>query len=428
MRITLPYGRTGMECELPDERVTAVLQSGLDAFRPALPPERLVRKALEQPIGTPPLHKMAEGRHKVTIITSDHTRPVPSRLLMPLLLEEIRRGSPDAEITILIATGCHRGTTEAELIDKFGPEIVSAERIEVHDCDRSKCVNIGTLPSGGPCCVNRLAAEADLLVAEGFIEPHFFAGFSGGRKSLLPGVAARETVLYNHCADFIAHPGARAGVLAGNPIHEDMLWAARKAGLAFILNVVLNGEKQIVHAVAGAADEAHQAGCDFLTARCGVSAPPADIVIATNGGYPLDQNIYQAAKGICTAEGAVKPGGVIIMLAESLDGHGGEHYYCQFRDNRNLDALLSAFLARDPRRTEPDQWQTQIQIRALQKASILYVSGADEKIVREMHMIPAKTAAEALERADRLLGRPDGSILVLPDAVSVIFKVSQEKA
>ena len=156
--------------------------------------------------------------------------------------------------------------------------------------------------------------------------------------------------------------------------------------------------------------------------HCGVSAPPADIVIATNGGYPLDQNIYQAAKGICTAEAAVKPGGVIIMLAKSNDGHGGENYYRQFKDNRDLSSLLAGFMERDPNKTEPDQWQTQIQIRALQKASVIYISDADDQTVRDMHMIPAKSVEEALEKADQLIGHSNGSITVLPDAVSVIFQ------
>ena len=422
MRLTLPYGKAGMNCVLPDDRSLNILESKLDAFDPSMSPEAIVMKALEHPIGTPSLSKMAEGRDKVVIIASDHTRPVPSKVLMPLLLQEIRHGNTNADITILIATGCHRGTTKDELTAKFGPEIVSSERIIIHDCDSSDCVSIGTLPSGGQCRINRLAVQADLLVSEGFIEPHFFAGFSGGRKSVMPGVAARETVLFNHCADLIAHPSARAGILSGNPIHEDMLWASRQTGLSFILNVVINSKQEVVYAVAGDTQEAHQAGSDFLMDYCGVSAPPADIVIATNGGYPLDQNIYQAAKGICTAEAAVKPGGVIIMLAKSNDGHGGENYYRQFKDNRDLSALLDSFMARNPNKTEPDQWQTQIQIRALSKASIIYISDVEDGIVRDMHMIPAKSVEEALKQADQLIGNSSGSINVLPDAVSVIFQ------
>ena len=423
MDIILPYGNTGMRCTLPDHRLQCVLENRLDThFTPPLPPEETVRDALRHPVGSPPLQLLAQGKNYVEIIASDHTRPVPSRLLIPQMISEIRRGNPEARITILVATGCHRGMTREEMLEKFGEPIVSSQRIVVHDCDDPGCVGIGTLPSGGRCRINRLAAEADLLVSEGFIEPHFFAGFSGGRKSVMPGVASRETVLYNHYAKFIDHLAARTGVLKGNPIHEDMLWAARQARLAFIVNVVLNSRKELIYAVAGDAEQAHRAGCDFLTRYCGVSAPPADIVIATNGGYPLDQNIYQAAKGISTAEAAVKPGGVILMLAESGDGHGGEDYYRQFRDHPDLEALLAQFLSRCPEATEPDQWQTQIQIRALRKARIVYISEADEGIVRDMHMIPAKSVEEGLRAADALLGHESGTITVIPDAVSVVFR------
>lgn len=423
MDITLPYGTTGMRCTLPDRRVQCVLENRLDThFTPPLPPEETVRDALAHPVGSPPLHILSQNKNNIVIIASDHTRPVPSRLLIPQMIAEIRRGNPDARITILVATGCHRGMTREEMLEKFGEPIVSSQRIVVHDCDDPGCVNIGTLPSGGRCRINRLAAEADLLISEGFIEPHFFAGFSGGRKSVMPGVAARETVLYNHCAKFIDHPNARTGILQGNPIHEDMVWAARHTGLAFILNVVLSSKKELVYAVAGDFEKAHRAGCDFLTRYCGVSAPQADIVIATNGGHPLDQNIYQAAKGIHTAEAAVKPGGVIVMLAASGDGHGGEAYYRQFKENRDLSALLAQFKARDPGGTEPDQWQTQIQIRALNKANIIYISDADGGIVRDMHMIPAKSVEEGLRLADALIGHSAGTITLIPDAVSVVFR------
>ena len=200
----------------------------------------LVEAALEAPIGSEPLEKLVQGKKKVVLIASDHTRPVPSKLIIPPMLQQLRQGNPDADITILIATGCHRGTTREELVQKFGEDIVQNEKIYIHDCDeRDMLVNIGTLPSGSACEINRLAYEADLLVAEGFIEPHFFAGFSGGRKSVLPGIAGRSTVLGNHCSEFIAHPSARTGILENNPLHIDMLWAAKTAKLAFRENLSL---------------------------------------------------------------------------------------------------------------------------------------------------------------------------------------------
>ncbi|MBQ0084494.1 MAG: nickel-dependent lactate racemase, partial [Clostridiales bacterium] len=224
--ISFPYGKEKMSYSFNPDELTGVLESSIETYKPSLSPEELIKEALENPVASEKLSVLARGKNKVTIISSDHTRPVPSRIIMPLILKEIREGNPDADITILIATGCHRGTTSEELRTKFGEEIVNNEKIYIHDCDdESMLVNIGKLPSGGDCLVNKLAYEADLLVSEGFIEPHLFAGYTGGRKSILPGVSSRKTVMYNHCAQFIASDRARTGILDGNPIHKDMLWA-----------------------------------------------------------------------------------------------------------------------------------------------------------------------------------------------------------
>lgn len=420
MHFSLPYGNQHLDLDLPDSRVNGVLQSGLHSYRAPKDPAGLVEDALAHPIGSPPLCELARGRDRVVLIASDHTRPVPSRVLIPPMLREIRRGNPAAQITLLIATGCHRGTTRAELIQKFGPQIVETETIVIHDCDRSPMADLGVLPSGGRCVLNRLVAQADLVVAEGFIEPHFFAGFSGGRKSVLPGVAARATVLANHCSEFIADPHARAGVLQGNPIHRDMLWAARAAKLAFILNVVVNDRRDVLCAVAGDCEAAHQAGCDFLSSLCRVQAKPASIVISTNGGYPLDQNIYQAVKGMTAAEAVVRPGGVIIMLARSNDGHGGEDFCRQLAAEADLARTQALFLSRGRDQTAPDQWQTQILIRVLLKARVVYLSDADDQLVRSLHMIPAHSLPQALDIAQRLVGDAQAPVTVIPDGVAVM--------
>ena len=421
IHLQFPYGRSHQIIDLPRERVQAVLTSDLESYQPPHEAEELVRRALENPIGSAPLCELSRGKRRVTIIASDHTRPVPSRLLMPQLLRQIRTGNPEADITILIATGCHRETTREELVAKFGEDIVAREKIVVHDCDdTANMVLLGTLPSGGECWVNRLACEADLLVSEGFIEPHFFAGYSGSRKAVLPGVAGRSTVLANHCAEFIDHPASRAGSLMDNPIHRDMVWAARKAGLAFILNVVLNGEKETIHAVAGDMEQAHQAGCRFLEGLCGVEAAMADIVITTNGGYPLDQNIYQAVKGMTAAEATVREGGVIIMLAKSNDGHGGAAFCRELMAGDDMDALMADILRRGRGETLPDQWQAQIMIRILQRAKVVYVSDAEDELVEKLHMTPAHSLREALELAEKLLGKKDATITAIPDGVGVI--------
>ena len=261
-----------------------------------------------------------------------------------------------------------------------------------------------------------------LLAAEGFIEPHFFAGFSGGRKSVLPGVAGRSTVLGNHCSEFIADPNARTGILEGNPIHADMLWAAKQAKLAYIVNVVLNAEKKVIFAVSGEVEAAHKKGTDFLSKLCAVSAIPGDIVISTNGGYPLDQNVYQAVKGMTAAEATVKKGGVIIMLARSNDGIGGDHFYHQLADEADIDKTMALFLSRGKSQTVPDQWQTQVLLRVLKKASVIYISEMDDTVVEKMHMIPAKNIDEAITKAKAILKKENPSIVAIPDGISVIVK------
>lgn len=421
--IAFPYGKEKLAYSFDERELAGVLTSAIEGYVPEADEVELVRRAMQAPTGSKRLCELAAGKQKVVIIASDHTRPVPSKVIIPAMLAEIRQGSPNADITILIATGCHRGTTKAELVSKFGEDIVNSERIYVHDCDeREKLVSIGTLPSGGDCEINTIAMEADLLVAEGFIEPHFFAGFSGGRKSVLPGIAGRGTVLANHCAEFIAHENARTGVLANNPIHEDMLWAAKKAKLAYIVNVVLNAEKQVIYAVAGDVEQAHKKGTDFLSSLCGAQAVSADIVISTNGGYPLDQNVYQAVKGMTAAEATVKEGGVIIMIAASNDGIGGEHFYHQLADERDINRTMQTFLARGRNETVPDQWQTQIMLRVLMRAKVIFISEMDDELVEQMHMIPAHSIEQAIELAKDLLGKQDVTITAIPDGVSVVVQ------
>ena len=316
--VTLPFGKEKMKVTIPDNRLNGILVSKAHEFQADKPEEEIVKDALAHPIHSKRLRELAKGKDNIVLIASDHTRPVPSKVIMPGVLEEIKAGNPNAKITILIATGFHRPTTREELIYKFGEDIVDREDITfaVHKShENADMVELGTLPSGGKLKINKIAAEADLLISEGFIEPHFFAGFSGGRKSVLPGVSSAATVMANHCSEFIASEYARTGVLEGNPIHRDMIYAAEQAKLAFIINVVLDENKKVIRAYAGDFNEAHREGCRFVDQMSGVDAIPSDIVISTNGGYPLDQNIYQSVKGMTAAEASCNPGGVIIMVS-----------------------------------------------------------------------------------------------------------------
>ena len=283
-------------------------------------------------------------------------------------------------------------------------------------------VFLGILPSGGELWVNKLVQEADLLISEGFIEPHFFAGFSGGRKSVLPGIASKKTVLWNHNAKFIANKNARAGSLAENPIHKDMLFAAKQAKLSFILNVIINGEKKVIEAFAGDLEQAHAYGCEKVLEIARVTPVKSNIVLTTNGGYPLDQNIYQTVKGMTAGEACVNDNGVIIILSSCADGTGGEFFYKLLADNPSAEVAYQKLNDVEPSDTEFDQWEAQILARILCKATVIIVSDkCDPKIITDMHIKHAYTVEEALSMARSIVGENE-KITVIPDGISVILK------
>ena len=421
--VKIPYSKGFIEAQIDDARLVGVLESKAHHYKPEAGEQELVKKALENPIGSPRLRDLVKGKNKIVIIASDHTRPVPSKIMAPIMLEEIRSGNPEADITFLIATGFHRPTTKEELIGKFGEKVVAEEKIVVHNAfEPESMVNIGKLPSGGDIVINKLAVEADLLISEGFIEPHFFAGFSGGRKSVLPGVVSKVTVLANHNSQFIASDKARTGNLEGNPIHIDMLHAAKTAKLQFILNVVIDADKKIIKAFAGDLEKAHIEGTKFAGELANVAAKPADIAITSNGGYPLDQNIYQAVKGMSAAEATCRKGGVIIICAACNDGHGGEDFYEWFKKANSAQAVMDKIMAIEPQHTLPDQWEAQILARILIDHTVIMVTDqCDHGMIKDMKMKVANTLPEAMEMAEAIVGK-DASITVVPDGVSVIVK------
>lgn len=325
--VGIPYAHGSLELSLREG--DRVIEGQIATVRPEAPGAELVRRALESPIGTPRLSELSRTARSVVIVTSDHTRAIPSSVTLPLLLEEVRRGNPEAEITILVATGLHRATTREEQRAMFGSRVVDSERIVIHDAfDESAHVDLGTLPSGACFFVDRLVTTCDLLVTEGFIEPHFFAGFSGGRKSILPGVCSERTVKENHSYRAIASDRARSAVLDGNPIHLDMVEAARRVNVAFILNVALNGSKEIIGAWAGDVERAHEEGTRFVAGLTQRPVETADIVITGNGGHPLDQNLYQSPKAASTAAEYAGEDGVIILCCSCSDTTSGMASNC----------------------------------------------------------------------------------------------------
>ena len=421
MEIKIPYGKTFQTLNI--EEGFELLESKIQELEAGADGGAIVRAAMDSPIGSPKLRELAVGKKNAVLIISDHTRPVPSKDIVPFMLEELRAGNPDIEITMLVATGCHRGTTPEELVHKLGEDIVSREHIVVHDCDSSPLTDLGPLPSGARLVVNSLVAQADLVVSEGFIEPHFFAGYSGGRKSILPGVCSRVTVLGNHCADFIDDPKARMGVIDGNPINRDMERAARMAKLAYIVNVVVNEEHEVVAAFAGDPIEAHHAGCAYLARYCEVEQKQkADIVITSNGGAPLDQNAYQAVKGLTTAADAAADGGALIICAECADGIGGDSFYKALSECVGPTELLEEIRRVPMDETVPDQWQYQILARILEKHHVYFVARKEmEEAVNAMKMEYAPSLEEAYARARALKGA-SACVAVIPNGVSLIIK------
>ena len=416
---SIPYDTSSVELHVSGENLAGVLTARTEEYRPELDEAALVLQALEHPIGTPRLSQLAQGKQKITIVTSDHTRAVPSRITLPLLLEEIRRGNPQADITIFIATGLHRPTTEEEQRRMFGNKIVDQERIVINRAfQQEDFAFVSALPSGAELWVNKEVLNCDLLLCEGFIEPHFFAGFSGGRKSILPGSCNAATVNENHSYRAIASPFAAAGILKGNPIHEDMVYAARKVNTQFILNVALNSRNEIIAAFCGDLEQAHEEGVAFVRSLAQCLPIMGDIVITSNGGYPLDQNLYQSPKAVATAQVCCRARGVIIMCCACRDGIGGENFQrlITYGTPEKIDWLLAAI---PPKESISEQWCAQIYARILRKNPVILVSELPPDLVRQANLIPASTPDEALKLAYQMAG-PSAQVVVIPDGVSVL--------
>ena len=416
----LPFDHKTLHLELEDKNFAGVMEGHQNEFKTTKSQEELVEESLANPYGSPSLEELCAGKKDIVIISSDHTRPVPSRVTMPILLHHIHSAAPEARVRILVATGMHRPSTHEELVNKYGEEIVANEEIVMHVAtDDSMMKKIGTLPSGGECIINKIAADCDLLLAEGFIEPHFFAGFSGGRKSILPGICNAATVNENHSYKAISSPFSTTGVLEHNPIHEDMVCAARAVNVQFILNVALNAEKQVIAAFAGDLEQAHEKGVSFVRSLAQCPCTTGDIVITSNGGYPLDQNLYQSPKAVATAEACCREGGVIIMCASCIDGMGGTHFEKLIVKGsvEEIDEYLSKI---PPKETIPEQWCAQIYSRILKKHTVILVTTyLDHDLVRKANMIPASSPDEALQKAYDLVGK-DASVVVIPDGVAVL--------
>lgn len=419
MRLTLDYGRTGLEVTLPAERVVGPL-----AIRDAAPlpnPEQAVEAVLARPVGTPPLSELARGRKNACILICDITRPVPNRVILPPLLQAIEGQGIDREdILILVATGLHRPNQGAELEEMVGPDIVRDYRIENHFGKKlADHEFLGVTPNGVPAYIDRRYTGADLKITTGLIEPHLMAGYSGGRKVICPGIAALETVKVWHGPKFLEHPRADCGMLDGNPVHEENTRIANMAGCDFIVNVCLDGQRRITWVGAGHMEQAWMEGVRFVEGVVRVAVPEAaEVVVTSSAGYPLDTTWYQAIKGLTGALPVVKPGGTIIMAASLDQGVGSPEFQRLIADNPDLGAFKERILGKDY--FVMDQWQLEELAKVVSKCKVKVVSGGlSAERLRQCHVEPAASVEQAVAESLAEYG-PRAKVAVIPKGPYVL--------
>jgi nickel-dependent lactate racemase len=372
MRVTLDYGRTGLNVELPDDTI-GPLQ--IRQAEPLTDPQRAIAQAIDSPIGTAPLVEIARGKKSACILICDITRPVPNRLILPELLRTLEAaGIARNQVLILVATGLHRPNEGKELEELVGPEIMASYRIENHDGKRlDEHQFLGITPRGVPAWIDRRYMQADLKITTGLIEPHLMAGYSGGRKVICPGIAALETVKVWHGPQFLEHPKADCGSLDGNPVHEENTYIARLAGCDFIVNVCIDGQRRITWVGAGHMEHAWLEGVRFCESVVKVTLDsPVDVVVTSSAGYPLDTTWYQAVKGLTGALPIVKQGGTIILAASLSEGLGSPEFQQLLRDNPDWRAFKQRILGKDY--FVMDQWQLEELAKVVAKCQVKVVS------------------------------------------------------
>jgi nickel-dependent lactate racemase len=426
MNIRIAYGTTGLELKIPDRASVTVVEP---IFVPAAPDqEAVVADSLRRPIGSPPLRGRVEPTDTVAVVFSDLTRPTPNALLVPAVLGELEAaGVPRDRITLFNSTGTHRLNTREELVGMLGEDVVSRYRIVQNDARATgEHVAVGTTRSGNEIRIQKDFAACSFKILTGFIEPHFFAGFSGGGKAIMPGMAHLDTVMRNHNARTIDDARATWAVLDGNPMRAEVEEAVAFVRPDFLVNVALNREKRITRAFSGDVAAAYRAGTEFVRTTAMVEvASPFDIVVTSNSGYPLDLNLYQAVKGMSAAARITRPGGSIIVAAECRDGlpdHGS--FGRLLREAKTVDDLLARI--RSPGFAVDDQWQAQILALILKRADVYVHAGglAPEQIA----LAKLRPCPSIDEQVAQLMGKRGGnaSICVLPEGPQTVpFSASE---
>lgn len=409
--IQLKYGTGYKEVSIPKKNVIDILMP--EDFPTVDDQLQEVRRALREPIGSCSLPELAQGKKNVVILCSDITRPSPSQILIPPVLEELNRaGVPDSKITIIFGLGYHRSHTIKEQIKLVGDDVY--KRVRCIDHNRENCVYLGTSSKGTPIWVFEPVTKADLIIGTGNLEFHYFAGYSAGDKALMPAVCSKETISANHAMLF--DPRARSGIIEGNPIREDIEEIGRIAGVKFIINAVLNSKNEIVRCIAGDPIKAHRAGCTYVDKMYKRNIPrKADIVLCSAGGHPKDINFYQAQKAFENASYAVKEGGVIILAASCAE-HLGESSF--------TDWMKSSTCLDDPINWIKEEFvlgahKAAVICQVLKKVQAYLVTEMPENLVRKCFFEPALTLEEALIRALHKMG-PNAEILIMPYANSTV--------
>ncbi len=416
MRVDLAYGRHGTSVEVPDaaQVVAPVDVPGLDDEAAA------ITAALRHPLAGPPLADLMRNGGRVVVVFPDLTRPMPNRTVLPPLLAELaRRGVPDDHVTLLCATGTHRQATAAEMQELVGPDIAARYAIVDHDATSDAHVHVGEV-DGVPVLLQREYVAADVRVVTGFVEPHFFAGFSGGPKAVCPGLAATETILEAHHPRRIADRRATFVARAGNPVHDFVRAAAALAPPHLSLDVAINRARRVTAVFAGTLPAAHDAACAHVqSSAVRAVGAPFDLVVSTNGGHPLDRNLYQAVKGMAAAERIVRDGGIIVMAAACEDGVPAGGAFA-----RHLSAARTpADLAGGSGEAELDRWQAQVLGRVLDRAAVhLHSDGLDDAAIAGALLIPAPDLDDAVAAALARLGR-NVRVAVMPEGPLTVATV-----
>lgn len=410
MIVNLAYGESHLDVEFPADRTTVIEP----ANQPGLPDEQAaVLHALRNPISAPPLLDWIKPSSKVCILFTDITRATPNDRLIPWLLDHLRE-VPRENITLLNQLGTHRPNTKAELEKMLTPEVVANYRVVNHEPENHDALTqLGLTRGGVPALINKHAVEADVRIVTGFIEPHFFAGFSGGPKGIMPGVAGLETVMSNHGAHNIGDPRAAFGINEGNPLWEELRDIALRVGPSFLLNVTLNHSRRITGVFAGDLLKAHKTGTEFVrqSAMQRVKAP-FEVVVTTNSGYPLDMNLYQGVKGMSAGARIIQEGGLLILACECREGvPAGSPLDKLLRSARSSEEILT--MLSTPGFVRPEQWQAQIQSLIQRRARVLVHSSLPDEVIRAAHLTPCHNIAEAVH--NELVARgPESRVAVLP--------------